>query len=170
MKGISTFSDGWISKLFKRIGNQTARYSTAAGQQLSDNVVSGPINFGSIIKDQNNLVTVGAGWKYTPSIACDIHVTGAIRCDLPTGAGVRFAALVRRYDSLGILQEEFVTDDRNQVTSTGYGGSVVCRLDCDFSMNLGDYIQIYAIQGSGAARNLSPNSEENWISFSRIFG
>jgi len=45
-----------------------ARYSTDAGQSIPDSAVT-IVNFEDVTYDQNSLVTVGAGWKFTAATA-----------------------------------------------------------------------------------------------------
>lgn len=147
--------------------SQVARYTISGSPSLADNVFSGPIDFNTVDYDPLGLVTTGAGWKYTTTTGGVIKVTGSLRCDFPAGAGVRFVAVVRRYDSSNVQLQEAYTSDVSITTSAGYGGGVNARLDCEFNMDPGDYLQVYVLQGSAAVRSLTNGSAFNWISFSR---
>ncbi len=138
-----------------------ARYTTAAGQSIP-NAVSTIIDFGTFDYDSHNAVTTGTAWKFTAPKSGKYRVSALILYVSTTTwiesesskitlykNGVAFSMLGRTNGNSG-------TD--NQVT---YGADTI-------NLIAGDFIDIRAVQASGAALALQNSSQFNHISIEEL--
>lgn len=142
------------------IGVIAAIYSTAAAQSIGNGTID-IVNFGTIVKDTNSAVTVGANWKFTAPTTGYYEVNAQILFTSTATWAVGEAGRLSIYIN-GALEVHIDRKD-NYVTGSNYmqlsGSSVVF-------MTAGDFLDIRLNQNSGGALALFNDADFNQVSIS----
>ena len=140
-----------------------AIYTTAAGQSIA-NVTETVVDFGTKVQDTHDAVTTGAAWRFTAPTAGFYQVSARVLFTYTTGWAdgevgslrilVNGAGLVYldRKDNYGSASSNFMQ----------LGGSALVYLGA------GDYLEVRALQGSGAALALYNVADYNYISVAKV--
>lgn len=139
-----------------------ARYTTTAGQSITQNVTTQIVDFGTKDFDTHGSVTTGAGWKFTAQIpgkySLQIHVGFASATFTATNNTITY--LYKNGALFSILNRSVVGVTGTQ--SPGLPGTDV------IPMLAGDYIDVRAYQEEAAARTLNAGAGYNHIAITRV--
>ncbi len=141
----------------------TARYSTNAGQSISNNTIT-IIDFEDVSYDDHGCVTTGASWKFTAPRAGKVNVSA--RAQLASNAG--WAVGENAYLSVFKNGVEFGRGPFDSpVTAT-----IVVDLDVDDEVNVlaGDTIDIRIFQLSGGSIALVSTNVLNYVCINYVGG
>lgn len=141
----------------------SARYSTSAGQSISDGATS-IVNYGTQEKDLTGSVTVGASWKFTAPIAGEYQVNGhflfASHLIVATG---QYIVYLYKNGSVSKTMSFWEADSANnttQVSGNTFNGVV--------DLIAGDTIDVRILNNTGAAETLATAVKDNWVSIRRV--
>jgi len=138
-----------------------ARYTTAAGQSISDDTVT-IVDFGTKTFDSHGSVTTGASWKFTAPISGKYSVKATIL--LSDGGG--WAA--------GELYAAYIFKNAGHYSSILYGAQAAHAtyqaivISDEVQLLAGEYIDIRVYQNSGAALTMAADANRNRAAIARI--
>jgi hypothetical protein len=139
-----------------------ARYTSNAGQSISDNTVS-VVNFEDETFDPRDTVTVGAGWVFTCPVAGYYRVSARVQFVSSTawanGELIALDVYVNGAQVARLYGSQVQTTTANE---RGAQGSTVVHLDRTDTLN------IRVLQASGGALALTADTTENHVSIGRI--
>lgn len=140
-----------------------ARYSTAAGQSISNNSDT-IVDFGTKDFDYMGSVTTGGSWKFVAPISGLYAVSGFI--EFTNGGG------------WGVGEEAYAVLYKGGVSQFRLSGYVVQAAHATYvplpfatsevRLLAGEYIDIRAYQNSGASLSLLSSGVTNWVSVKRV--
>jgi hypothetical protein len=143
----------------------SARYTTSAGQSITNGATPIVIDFGTKDWDTHGAVTTGASWKFTAPISGKYSIKSMVRYanSLAWTQGNAMSASVYKNGSLLHYIGEFTV----QTTYTATSGP---NIKGDGTVNLlaGDYVDIRTLHGESAARALVAAGSLVWVSIDRV--
>jgi len=156
--------DGATGKLLKDGGARFigARYESNAGQSFANNTEA-IINFEDVIYDPDNLVTVGASWKFTAPSAGYYHLDASFLTETYNSltAGEVYSTNIyidnSKYCEVSRWTSESSTNKRQSVQAS-----------IDFYLALNSYVDLRWFQLSGGAMALISSSGYTWINIHKI--
>jgi hypothetical protein len=138
----------------------TCKYTTTAGSSFTDGVAA-IVDFGTKEFDSHSAVTTGGSWKFTAPVSGVYTINGHIGFNIPSST---------RYQITALLRKNGTETNRCLISTTQNSANTAMGLPFTFmlKLNAGDYIDLQAIQDSGASRNLLTNAGLNAINIVRI--
>lgn len=136
-----------------------ARYTTDAAQVIASSAIPSIINFEDITLDPQTDVTIGAAWKYTPSIPGKYEVFAQLGTDTYVwGSGVQCALYLYKN---GVF---YATLDNDEDAAPGFAFHKVISGSDIITMNgTTDYIDVRMAQSQGFPVSLLPDGSINKI-------
>lgn len=140
-----------------------ARYTTAAGQNIVNNTTAAIVDFGTKAHDYTNSVTTGASWKFTAPISGLYSVKVLCQLSYSTTSAVSAQFNLRLYKN-GSNYSDIAARDYD----VGNNSQAVAAGSDEIRLLAGDYIDVRAVQNTGADRALTASASLNHISITRI--
>jgi len=140
----------------------TAKYSTDAGQSINSGTET-IINFEDMTTDANNLVTVGAGWKYTAKAQGPHRISGMIMyaSHTPPNGAIYYMRLYKN----GVADDQYFRFlGASDVGSNG----VTVPFEFTAILQKDDYVDVRAYQSTGSAKTLLSGGQVNYISITKL--
>ncbi len=156
--------DGTSWSSFGATGIQSiqARYTTTAGQSISNGSTPIIVDFGTSDYDTNSAVTTGASWKFTAPVAGKYAVSARV-----TFAAASFTAgngiTLDIYKNGSFFQRIGTT----RASVTGSASAQVWGNE-DISLNANDYVDIRVTHAEGSARSILSTAGYNSVSIHKI--
>lgn len=129
-----------------------ARYSSSAGQSISNNTVT-IVDFGTKEFDSHNSVTTGSSWKYTAPISGKYFINTTVVASSPSvwADGEQYTVYAYKNGSLDSILGNLNTHSTTLEYPCINGSSLL-------SMNSGDYFDIRVYQSSGGSISLGTSA------------
>lgn len=157
---------GWSSSIIMSNDTDTrtvaARYSSTAGQSIA-NATAVIVDYGTKDYDTHGAVTTGATWKFTAPIAGKYHVSALIQFVAGAGWDATEGAQIILYKNntaTSYLGEIYAQTTHSSIMEPGGSDTI--------NLVAGDFIDVRAVQNSGASRSLTTDNLRVRIAIERI--
>lgn len=157
IKFIAQSTTNWVVAYDGRIG-QKARYTTNAGQSFNS-ASTDIVNFEDLVYDTRPAVTVGASWKFTCYRAGYYRIDTSILFTSTTNWNAGEVAELTLYKN----NAAYSSLSRPTSETTGVSRYIQLAGNDVILLAVGDYIDIRANQGSGAALALHNDGQYNYV-------
>jgi len=142
-----------------------ARYTTAAGQSISNTTVT-IVDFGTKVADTHGLVTTGAAWKFTAARDAYYLASACVMFSGTTEWGSHESSYIELWKN---GSKYSVLEWRHAYSITvGQAQYIMLSGNDVIYLQVGDYIDIRVYQGSGGSLALASDAANNRVSIFAI--
>lgn len=142
-----------------------ARAEAAAGQSIPTGFTPTIVDFGTVTFDPDAQITTGAAWKFTATLPGYYHVSAAVAFTSTTTWALGEIGDIRLYRDGSVVSVLDRKDDMNSSVTAQIkylSGSDLIYLAA------GQYVDIRAVQTSGAALALQASAANNYVSIFKV--
>jgi hypothetical protein len=147
----------------REVGPVAARYTSNAGQSIATGTTT-VVNFEDKDFDTRDAATVGAGWQYAVPVAGHYQINARVTLDATTGWADGELLALDVYVNAAQKSRLFASEAHGSASSievSAQGGDLI-------HLDKGDVLSVRIRQNSGAARTLTADGAENYLTVHRV--